>query len=77
MKTGHFVSLLAALALMISVPSDAVGLGKQCGGFPAIQCDAGLFDHRHVRHLRQGPEILSADLPPGLRLRRQDLWQRL
>ena len=45
MKTGLFVSLAAALALMISVPStaDAVGLGKQCGGFPGIQCDAGLF----------------------------------
>ena len=45
MKTGHFVSLVAALALMISIPSgaDAVGLGKQCGGFPGIQCDAGLF----------------------------------
>lgn len=45
MKTGHFVSLFAALALMISIPSsaDAVGLGKQCGGFPGIQCDAGMF----------------------------------
>jgi hypothetical protein len=44
MKTGHIVSLFAALALMISVPTgaDAVGLGKQCGGFPGIQCDAGL-----------------------------------
>jgi hypothetical protein len=30
MKTGHFVSLIAALALMISIPTaaDAVGLGK-------------------------------------------------
>jgi hypothetical protein len=45
MKSGHFVSLFAALALMISIPSGAgaVGLGKQCGGFPGIQCDAGLF----------------------------------
>jgi hypothetical protein len=45
MKSGHFVSLFAALALMISVPTsaDAVGLGKQCGGFPGIPCDAGLF----------------------------------
>jgi hypothetical protein len=45
MKTGHFVSLVAALALMISIPSGAgaVGLGKQCGGFPGIQCDTGLF----------------------------------
>src|SRR4051812_33958601 len=45
MKSGLFVSLFAALALMISVPTsaDAVGLGKQCGGFPGIQCDAGLF----------------------------------
>ncbi len=45
MKTGHIVSLFAALALMISVPTgaDAVGLRKQCGGFPGIPCDAGLF----------------------------------
>ena len=44
MKTGLLVSL-AALALMIFVPATAgaVGLGKQCGGFPGIQCDAGLF----------------------------------
>ena len=45
MKTGHFLSFIAALALMISVPTGAgaVGLGKQCGGFPGIPCDAGLF----------------------------------
>lgn len=46
MKSGHVVSLFAALVLMmISVPTSAgaVGLGKQCGGFPGIQCDAGLF----------------------------------
>ena len=45
MKTGQFVSFLAALALMISVTTGAgaVGIGKQCGGFPGIQCDAGLF----------------------------------
>jgi hypothetical protein len=45
MKTGLFVSLAAALALMLSIPSSAgaVGLGKQCGGFIGIQCDAGLF----------------------------------
>jgi hypothetical protein len=46
MKSGFFVSLIAALALMMAVPTGgagAVGLGKQCGGFPGIQCDAGLF----------------------------------
>jgi Kazal-type serine protease inhibitor domain len=45
MKTGLFVSLALALAMMIGVPSTAgaVGLGKQCGGFIGIQCDAGLF----------------------------------
>jgi hypothetical protein len=45
MKSGFVVSLAAALALMIFVPTsvEAVGLGKQCGGFPGIQCDAGLF----------------------------------
>ena len=47
MKTGLLVSL-AALALMIFVPSTAgaVGLGKQCGGIIGIQCDAGLFCQR-------------------------------
>lgn len=39
----RFVVSLAALALLISVPAGAVGVGKQCGGFPGIQCDAGLF----------------------------------
>jgi hypothetical protein len=45
MKSRHFISVVAALALMISIPTsaDAVGLGKQCGGFPGLQCDAGLF----------------------------------
>ena len=46
MKAGFVVSLAAALALMIFVPTggaEAVGIGKQCGGFPGIQCDAGLF----------------------------------
>jgi len=45
MKTGLFVSLAAALALMISIPTgaEAVGLGKQCGTIVGIQCDAGLF----------------------------------
>ena len=45
MKTRLFVSLAAALMVTLSVPASvqAVGLGKQCGGFPGIQCDAGLF----------------------------------
>ena len=45
MKTGLFVSIAAALALMISVPTgaNAVGPGKQCGTIVGIQCDAGLF----------------------------------
>ena len=45
MKTGPFVSITAALALMISVPTgaNAVGPGKQCGTILGIQCDAGLF----------------------------------
>jgi hypothetical protein len=45
MKTGLFVSITAALALMISVPTgaNAVGPGKQCGTIVGIQCDAGLF----------------------------------
>jgi hypothetical protein len=45
MKTRLVVSLAAALALTIFVPTgaNAVGVGKQCGGFPGIQCNAGLF----------------------------------
>ncbi len=45
MKARFIVSLAAALALMTVVPSGAkaVGLGKACGGFPNILCDAGLF----------------------------------
>src|SRR3981189_1783661 len=45
MRAGFVVSLAATLALMTFVPTgaNAVGPGKQCGGFPGIQCDAGLF----------------------------------
>ena len=45
MTTRFLVSIAAALALMITLAGSAgaVGLGKQCGGFPGIQCDAGLF----------------------------------
>ena len=86
MKTRLFVSLAAALAMTLSIPTsvDAVGLGKQCGGFPGIACDPGLLlsektravqHHRHVRHLRKGAKILHTHLQAGLRLRRQDLWQ--
>jgi Kazal-type serine protease inhibitor domain len=45
MKTGFVVSLAAALALAMlgAGAAQAVGPGKACGGFPGIQCDAGLF----------------------------------
>jgi hypothetical protein len=46
MKSGFVVSLAAALALMIFLPTGgagAVGVGKHCGGFPGIACDAGLY----------------------------------
>jgi hypothetical protein len=45
LKTRFFVLLATALALMIFVPTGvkAVGLGKTCGGFPNMLCDAGLF----------------------------------
>jgi len=45
MKTRLFVSLAAAVALMTFAPTGAgaVGPGKTCGGFPGMQCDAGLF----------------------------------
>lgn len=44
MKAGLFVSLASVLVL-ISIPTSAiaVGPGMQCGGFPGIMCDAGLF----------------------------------
>jgi len=44
-RSGLVFSFAAALALLISIPTGAhaVGVGKQCGGFPGIQCDAGLF----------------------------------
>ena len=51
MKAGLLVSL-AALALMISIPTGAgaVGVGKQCGGFviPPQQCNPGLFCQRRA-----------------------------
>ena len=42
---GICVSLaLAAAVTLLSPPgASAVGPGKQCGGFPGIPCDAGLF----------------------------------
>jgi len=45
MKTGFFVSLAIALMVTLALPGSgqAVGLGKQCGGFPGFQCDPGLF----------------------------------
>jgi Kazal-type serine protease inhibitor domain len=45
MKARLFVSLAAALMMAISIPTvaQAVGPGKQCGGFPGFQCDPGLF----------------------------------
>ena len=45
MRTGLFVSLAAALALMISIPSGAHAAkpGMQCGGIIPIQCGAGQF----------------------------------
>jgi hypothetical protein len=46
-KTRLVVLLAAALALTLTmfVPTGAkaVGVGKQCGGFPGIHCDAGLY----------------------------------
>jgi Kazal-type serine protease inhibitor-like protein len=52
MKTRLVVSLAAALALMIFVPTivNAAGVGKQCGGFVINpqQCNPGLFCQRHT-----------------------------
>ena len=48
MRTGLFVSLAAALTLMISIPSGAqaaesASLASNAAALPAIQCDAGQF----------------------------------
>jgi hypothetical protein len=44
MKMGFFVSLAAALALMVAIPADASARdGKLCGGFGDIKCSAGQF----------------------------------
>jgi hypothetical protein len=45
MKTRFVVSLAAALVLTSFVPTGAgaIGVGKSCGGFAGLQCDAGLF----------------------------------
>ena len=42
MKTGLFVSL-AALALLISIPSGANAAGQTCGGIIPLQCGPGEF----------------------------------
>jgi len=50
MKTRFVVFFAAALALMMSVPTtvQAVGVGKQCGGFvfQPKECNPGLFCQR-------------------------------
>ncbi len=45
MKFGMYVLVAAALILAVALPgpAGAVGPGKQCGGFPGLRCDAGLF----------------------------------
>jgi len=45
MKTRLFVSLAAALVVTLSFAgsSQAVGVGKSCGGFVGARCDTGLF----------------------------------
>jgi hypothetical protein len=45
-RSGSVISLAAAMALLIFIPSaHAVGVGKACEGFvfPPQQCNAGLF----------------------------------
>ena len=39
------VSSMIALALLLTAlpNASAVGPGQRCGGFPGLQCDAGLF----------------------------------
>jgi Kazal-type serine protease inhibitor domain len=44
-KSWFGILVMAIMTLMISLPggAKAVGVGQHCGGFPGIQCDAGLF----------------------------------
>jgi hypothetical protein len=32
-----------ALTFLVPASAEAVGLGKRCGGFQGLQCDAGLY----------------------------------
>jgi Kazal-type serine protease inhibitor domain len=45
MKTKSILTLATTLAALTlaSTAVEAVGVGKTCGGFPGIQCNAGLF----------------------------------
>jgi hypothetical protein len=45
MKIKSVLSLAAIVAViaLASTGVQAVGVGKVCGGFPGIQCDAGTF----------------------------------
>jgi hypothetical protein len=43
MKTGFIILLATALMIFAPAGASAVGVGKTCGGFPGLQCDAGLF----------------------------------
>jgi hypothetical protein len=45
MKSKSIIWLLLTLGLMMLVSTEvlAVGVGKTCGGFIGIPCDAGLF----------------------------------
>ena len=92
-KSSIAISFAAALALLISLPTgaDAVGVGKTCDGFVVHpqECNAGLFCQRKPGQCfladlsgtcARMPQILPADHRTearGLRLRRQDLRQRL
>ena len=42
-RAGYALALALALVFLAPVGASAVGLGKTCGGFANLQCDAGLF----------------------------------
>lgn len=72
------VSLAAALALMILVPTgaQAVGLGKTCGGFPGTLCDAAAKTRCRIPDLtgmHKGAASLPEAYSSSLRLQQRDV----
>jgi hypothetical protein len=77
------------VAAPVETPAEAptTGEGAMCGGIATLQCDEGLTCiyedgacysiRRCCRRLPDDGPDLHQGIPPGLRLRWQDLWQPL